>query len=304
MLSLHQLRCFLSAYEHGSFTTAAADLGMAQPSLSEQIRLLERSVGTPLFGRVGRGVVATEAGHALRPHAERTLEAADAARAAVAEVTALESGTVRFGMFGTARLYLGAGLVGDVLRRHPGVRVELVGQNSVAVQDELRAGRLEAAMIAIPVTDDAMTVTPVARDELVYISADPERLVRPVSARVLAEAPLVLSEVSWRDSDSGRRMLAAMVQRTGRTLRPRIEVEDLETAIELVQAGFADSVVPVGALAAVQHTLAPDVGHVSLRPRLHDTLAVVHRRGAVLSRATRLVIELATARVRQVTEPL
>ena len=159
-------------------------------------------------------------------------------------------------------------------------------------------------MIAIPVTDDSMAVTPVARDEMVYISADPERLRRPVTARALSEAPLVLSEVSWRDTDSGRRMLAAMVQRTGRTLRPRIEVEDIETAIELVQAGLADSVVPVGSLAAVQDTLAPDVGHVSLRPRLHDTLAVVHRRGAVLSRATRLVIELATARVRQVTEPV
>ena len=56
MLSLHQLRCFLATYEHGSLTGAAEELGYAQPSVSEQVRLLERSVGSSLFRRVGRGV--------------------------------------------------------------------------------------------------------------------------------------------------------------------------------------------------------------------------------------------------------
>ena len=90
----------------------------------------------------------------LRPHAERTLAAADEARRAVQSVTSLETGTIRFGMFGTARLYAGAGLVADVLRAHPGVRVELIGQNSTEVQDELRRGRLEAAMIAVPTVSE------------------------------------------------------------------------------------------------------------------------------------------------------
>ena len=77
VLSLHQLRCFLAAYEQRSFTAAAAELQLAQPSLSEQVRLLERSVGAPLFARAGRGVVPTEAAEALRPHAQRTLAAQD-----------------------------------------------------------------------------------------------------------------------------------------------------------------------------------------------------------------------------------
>ena len=55
MLSLHQLRCFLATYELGSLTAAADHLGYSQPSVSEQIRNLERSVGGPLFTRVGRG---------------------------------------------------------------------------------------------------------------------------------------------------------------------------------------------------------------------------------------------------------
>src|SRR5690606_38238570 len=112
---------------------------------------------------VGRGVVPTPAGDALRPHAEQALASAEAGRRAVQGVAELESGTVRFGAFGTMRLYAGADLVADVLERHPGVRVELVGQNSAEVQEQLRSGHLEAAMIAVPqVTADGLTVVPVA----------------------------------------------------------------------------------------------------------------------------------------------
>jgi DNA-binding transcriptional LysR family regulator len=81
MLSMHQLRCFLAAYEQGSLTGAADLLGYAQPSVSEQIRTLERSLGADLFTRVGRGVVPTATAESLRPYAERALEAAAGRRA-------------------------------------------------------------------------------------------------------------------------------------------------------------------------------------------------------------------------------
>ena len=95
MLSLHQLRCFLATYEHGSLTGAAEELGYAQPSVSEQVRLLERSVGSSLFRRVGRGVVPTTVAETLRPHAERTLAAAEEAMRVAQSATALETGTIR-----------------------------------------------------------------------------------------------------------------------------------------------------------------------------------------------------------------
>jgi len=304
LLSLHQLRCFVAAYEHRSFTAAAAELGYAQPSLSEQVRLLERSVGAVLFARAGRGVVPTEAAEALRPHAERTLAAADEAARAVAAVRSLQTGTVRFGIFGTARLYLGASLVADVLERHPGLRMELVGQHSTEVLEELRRGRLEAAMVALPVADDGLAVTPVAREELVYISSDPERLRSPVTPRALADAPLVLPETTWRDRDAARVQISRAVQQTGRALQTRIEVEDVETVVELVGRGLADSVVPSGVLQELGPRLAPHVRSVSLRPRLYDSIAVVHRRDAVLSPGVRLVIDLAVARIREVCEPV
>src|SRR3954464_13621031 len=125
MLSLHQLTCFLSVYEHGSLTRAAEELGYAQPSVSEQIRGLEKTLGVQLFRRVGRGVVPTTVADELRPHAERALAAAEDGRRAGQSDKGFETGTIRFGMLGAARLYFGAQLVADVLERYPGVRVEL-----------------------------------------------------------------------------------------------------------------------------------------------------------------------------------
>jgi DNA-binding transcriptional LysR family regulator len=305
MLSLHQLRCFLATYEQGSLTAAAEQLGYAQPSVSEQIRALEKSVGAALFTRVGRGVVPTTVGESLRPHAERTLAAAEDARRAVASVTALETGTIRFGMFGTARLYAGAGLVADVLARHPGVRVELIGQNSTDVQEDLRRGRIEAAMIAVPtLSSEGFQVTPVARDELVFLSSDPEMVASPVTAQRLARASLVMPETTWRATDSTRTVLRQMLHETGLNPQTRIEVEDVETAVELVGMGLADTVVPRGAAEQLVPRLAPGAGFVSMRPRQFDTLAIVHRAGATLSSAARLMIELATARIQAIAEPI
>ncbi|GAB3762035.1 DNA-binding transcriptional LysR family regulator [Nocardioides ginsengisegetis] len=304
MLSLHQLRCFLATYEQGSLTAAAEELGYAQPSVSEQIRTLEKSLGAPLFHRVGRGVVPTAVGESLRPHAEATIAAAEEARRAAESVVSLETGTIRFGMFGTARLYAGAGLVADVLARHPGVRVELIGQNSTDVQEDLRRGRIEAAMIAVPTVSEGMQVTPVARDELVYISADPEKLTSPVTAHRLSQASLVMPETTWRADDSTRIVLRQMLHETGRNPQTRIEVEDVETAVELVGMGLADSVIPRGAAEQLLPRLAPAAGWVSLRPRQFDTLAIVHRQGATLSPAARLMIELATTRIQAIAEPI
>lgn len=297
MLTLHQLRCFLATIEHGSFTAAAASLGYAQPSLSEQVRLLERQLDTILFRRVGRGLVPTEAATALQPHAAATLAAAGEAERAVASVREMLTGTVRFGIFRTARFYLGADMVADVLEKHPGVRLELVGQNSAEIVGQLRRGRLEAALVALPVEDETLTVTPVLRDEVVFVSTEPDRLRAPVTARQLAGYALVLPDVSWREHDTTRTRLTAIMQEAGGTLRPRVEVEDAETALEIAASGLADTISARGVLLRLGDRLPPTLGWASFRPVMYETYAIVHRPAAELSPATRAVVEIAASRM-------
>lgn len=301
MISLHQLRCFLTTFELGTFTAAAAHLGYAQPSVSEQVRLLEQHLGAELFRRVGRGLVATEAAAALRPHAVEALAAVERGENAVASLREVLTGTVRFGTFNIAHFYVETELIADLMARYPGIAIELVGRNSADLIDDLRRGRLEAALIALPADPSDpgdLVITPVMRDEFVYVSADPERLREPVTPTALAAAPLALADVSWRTRDTTRVHLARMAAAAGHTLTPKVEVEYFETALELASRGLADTVCSRTVLTRMRDRLPPGLGWIPLRPALYATFAIAHCPLTGLSPATQAVVRLATERMR------
>jgi DNA-binding transcriptional LysR family regulator len=303
-LTLQQLEYFLAAYRLGSFTAAAHELHMAQPSLSEQVRRLEAELGVALFARVGRGLVPTAAGEALRPHAEGTVAAAEAARDSVVAVRELRGGIATFGTWGTARYYPGTDIVAAFRRRHPEVRVRLVGQNSSEVVEAVRAGELEAGMIALPIDDRGLDVRPIMRDEIVYVSAEPARVRRPVTVEDLARAPLILSDASWGTEDPTRRQLAELAQRVGVAIQPEIDVEDVEAAIDLAGRGLGDTIAARGILLALGRRVPRRLGWVPFQEPIYDTFAFISRRGAQLSPASREFLRLAGERLTTLAETL
>ena len=303
-MTLQQLQYYLAAVEHGSFSAAAESLHMAQPSLSEQVRKLEAELGVDLFARVGRGIKLTEAGRALRPHAERVLAEVDAARASVVEIRELRGGTAAFGTFGGARYYFTVDLVADFHRRHPSVRIRLIGQNSAEVVELIHAGDLEAGAVALPIDDAGLEVTPILRDELVYVSPDPAHLQEPMTIERLAGAPIILPQASWGVEDPTRRQLAELAQREGLTIEPEIDVEDIESALDLVALGHGDTFVSHGLLWNLGDRLPPNVGWAPFAEPLYDTFAFAWRRGAQLSPAAREFLTLAEERLLARTEML
>jgi DNA-binding transcriptional LysR family regulator len=300
-MTLQQLHYVLAAFEHGSFSAAAESLHMAQPSLSEQVRRLEAELGVRLFQRVGRGLVPTEAGRTLRPHAEAALAAVQAAREAVGAVRELRGGTAAFGTFGTARSYLGTDLVEDFRRSHPAVRVRIVGQNSSETVEAIQAGELEAGLVVLPIDDRGLEVRPAMRDEILYVFADPARVQRAMTIERLAAAPLILSEASWGTEDPTRRQLRELAQRAGVTIEPQIDVEDVEVALELTARGLGDTIAPRGMLRRLG---APALGWVPFSGPIYETFAFTWRRGAQLSPATRAFMTFAERRLDALAEIL
>jgi LysR family cyn operon transcriptional activator len=294
-LTLQQLTYFLAAARRGSFSAAAEHLHMAQPSLSEQIRRLEAELGVPLFARVGRGLVLTDAGRALHPEAERTLAAAEQAVDSVRGMRDLAGGRVAFGTFGNAHHYLLGGLVQDFRTRYPRVRVRAVGQNSAEVADAVREGELEAGLVALPLDDRGLDVRPALSEEVLYVSADLERVREPVGIERLAAAPLILYDARWREVDPTRRQLGERAQRAGVALEPDIEVEYLTAALDLVARGLGDTVSPRSILTS--RGFGRRLQGVALDPPLHVTFAFITRRQAHLSPATRAFVALAERRV-------
>ena len=284
-MTLQQLHYFLAAFRHGSFSAAAEELHLAQPSLSEQVRRLEAELGVRLFQRVGRGLTPTEAGHTLRPHAERTLDAAEAARDSVVAVRELRGGTATFGTWGTARYYPGVDFVAEFRRRHPSVRVRVVGLNSSEVVEAVRAGELEAGMVSLPIDDRGLDVQPIMREEIVYASTDPARVRTPVTIESLGEraAHPVRRELRRRgpDAPSARR---AAPSASASPIQPQIDVEDIEAAIELAARGLGDTIVSRGILLAMGKRVSKRLGWVAVRRSvLHD----VRLRGARPTRRCR-----------------
>jgi DNA-binding transcriptional LysR family regulator len=303
-VTLQQLEYFLAALDEGSFSAAAERLLLAQPSLSEQVRLLEAELGVALFARVGRGIKPTDAALALRPHAEAALAAVAEGREAVVEQRELQGGIATFGTFGTARWYPGTSIVAAFRRRHPKVRVRMVGQNSSEVAEAVRNGGLEAGLVALPIDDAGLEVRPFMRDEILYVSSIAARVKKPVTIRDLAAAPLILTDTSYGLEDPTRRQLFELAQREGVTIEPQIDVEDLETAIELAARGLGDTLIARGILLSLGRRLPKRLGWVPFAEPLYDTFAFINRRGARLSPAAREFMTLAEERMKAMADEL
>jgi DNA-binding transcriptional LysR family regulator len=302
LVSLQQIRCFCAALELGSFTAAAEALRVSQPAVAEQIRKLERALGADLFVRAGRGVVATDAGRAFAEHAARSLRAVEDAADGVGELTALRSGTIAVGIFGEPSAWRVHELVAAFLRRHPGISVRLVGRNSSVVAERVRRGELEAAVVLLPIDDDKLDVRPIVRDEVVYVSASPERTRQPATIERLAATPLVFYDAESADRDPIRRQLAERAQALGIRLQPKVEVELKDIALRLVAAGIGDTYLPSA------YTHAPyypeGLSTVPFRPALYDTFAIITRPGARLSPGTRELLAELEAHMRAVADEL
>jgi DNA-binding transcriptional LysR family regulator len=271
---------------------------MAQPSLSEQIRRLEAELGVALFARAGRGLALTEAGRLFRPHAERTVAAAQEAAESVREVRDLTGGTVSFGTFGSAHHYLLVSLLEDFRSRHPTVRVRAVGQNSAEVADGVRDGDLEAGLVVLPIDDRGLDVRPAMREELLYVSADPEGVSEPMTIERLAGAPLILYDARWGADDPMRRQLRERAQRAGVKVEAGIEVEYSTAALELCARGLGDTISAESMIRA--RGLGRRLSGVPFEPPLYDTFAFITRRNAQLSPAAREFMRLADRRVQAI----
>ncbi len=292
-MTITQLVAFLAAYRLGSFTAAAAELVTTQASISELVARLEREVGTRLFLRGRRGLSPTEAATALARYAELAVEAVDGGLDAVRSVTGLETGTCTFGVLRNAAYYDLSDLVERFHTLHPGVKVRLVGLNSALVADSVSSGEVEAGLVVLPVDEAGLDVRPLARDEVVYASATRRPEDGPVTIDEVCAAKLVLYDAyaGWRDPT--RRQVRDRAALAGLSVDPAIEVEHVETALGLVSTGSADTI--VSRRVAQGAGFPSNIRVTPFEDPLYDTIALVQRRGAHLSTATRRIIELAIA---------
>ena len=290
-MTIAQLRAFLAALEHGSFTAAARELDATQASVSELIARLERELGTQLFTRGSRRLVPTAAAAALRGYAEQAVGAIDGGVQTIRAINALDGGTCTFGALRNASYYELSELVERFHRQYPRVTVRLVGLNSALVAEAVAAGEIEAGLIVLPIDEPGLTITPLFRDEVLFASARRSPASAPVSIDQVCRARLVLydAHAGWRDPT--RRQLRERAHLRGLTVEPAIEVEHVETALSLVSSGAAETI--VSRTVAEAPSFPAEITAVPFAEPFYETIALIQREDAYLSPATRRLAELA-----------
>ncbi|AHH96557.1 LysR family transcriptional regulator [Kutzneria albida] len=283
-MTLQQLLYFLAVADTRHFTRAAELVHVAQPSLSKQIRVLERELGAELFTRARGNIALSPAGEALLPVARRIMSDVDTARLEVQELAGLRRGRVRVG----APPSLCGSVFADVLarfhRRYPGIQLLVTEGGSRDLVRELVRGALDLALvIESPAdADSALTTTPILRESLVVaspVAADPlaDRTELPIGE--LRHHPVVM----FREGYDLREVTLAACHRAG--FQPRFAVEggEMDAVLRFVEAGLGVAIVPSTVLAARPLLRATPLA----RPGLSRTIALAHRTDAAPTAAAR-----------------
>lgn len=270
-MQFQQLSYFVAVARTRNFTRAAEAVGVAQPSLSKQVRVLENTLGTPLFVRRPGAIELTSAGEALLPHAERILIDVDSAQRAVHEVAGLRRGRVRLG----ATPSLCDGLLPDVLTRfhdaYPSIELEVREGGSRVLTEELVQGRLDLALLITPLSEDTpdLETVPLRRDRLVLAAPADDPLPDAVALADLADRSFVMLREGY---DLREKTLEACAA-AGFVPRFAVEGGEMLSVLRYVEAGLGYSVVPEMVLVN-----RPGLRAVRLDPEPYRHIALAHRR--------------------------
>ena len=285
-MQLSQLAYFVAVAEEGSFTRAAERAGVAQPSLSQQVKALETDLGAVLVHRARGNVGLTAAGETLLPVARRMLADAETARREIRELAALGRGRVRLG----ATPSLCTGLLPTVLagyrRKYPGVDIVVHEGGSRDLQDELVHGALDLALVIDARLDDdpELATVPLLTEELVVISRHedraPTRRAR-MSIAELKDVPLVM----FRAGYDLRETTVTACRAAGFEPTFAIEGGEMDAVLEFVRAGLGVAVVPNTVVR--DRFRATPIGAPSLR----RTILLARRRGLEPPRAAQVMVE-------------
>ena len=193
-MELHQLRYFVAVAQSGNFSRAAERCHVSQPSLSQQILKLERRLGQPLFNRLGRRAVLTDAGRLLLDRATAILASIDDAERRLRAGDDQHGGRLAIGAIPTIAPYLLPPTLGGFVRRCPKVELtvrEDVTQHLVAAVVE---GELDLAMVALPIPDDRLVAEPLLSEVLLVALAPghPLTRLRRITLQHLAEERFIL----------------------------------------------------------------------------------------------------------------
>jgi LysR family hydrogen peroxide-inducible transcriptional activator len=279
-MNLRDLEYLVAVAEHRHFGRAAEACFVSQPTLSTQLKKLEGELGVALVERSPRNVLLTAAGEQVVERARVILREAESIRGIARAAVDPEAGSLRMGLFPTLAPYLLPHVVPELHARFRRLELLLVEEKTEVLLQRLRDGRLDVAVLALPVHDEGLHVEPLfSEDFLLAVPADHALASseEPVAPSVLADQHVLLLEEGHclREQALSVCRLAGAEERTG------FRATSLETLRQMVAAGVGVTLLP---RLAVQPPVprSDDVAVLHLRdPAPRRDIAMLWRRTTV-----------------------
>lgn len=242
-MNLRDLHYLVAVAEHRHFGKAADASYVSQPTLSMQLKKLEKELGVQLVERNPRHVLLTEAGRQVVERAKVILAEVENIRGIARQAADPDSGSLRIGLFPTLAPYFLPHVVPKLHQRFPKLELHLVEEKTDVIHRRLREGQLDAALMALPVNDDQLHVEPLFEEDFVLAVPAEHRLaavVEPVELSVLENEHVLLLE----EGHCLREQALAVCQLVGASERSGFRATSLETLRQMVAAGVGVTLLP------------------------------------------------------------
>ena len=245
--TLHQLRVFEAAARHGSFTRAAEELFLTQPTISMQIKQLTKSVGIPLFEQVGKRLYLTEAGRELFATCKEIFNTLAQFEMKVADLKGLKQGQLRLAVISTAKYFIPR-LLGSFCQLYPGIDISLQVTNHEGILERMTSNQ-----------DDLYIMSQVPEHLDIYYEAfleNPLLVIAPVNHPLAKEKNIPISRLAnepfiMREPGSGtRRAVQELFDKNDVQVKVKLELGSNEAIKQAIAGGLGISVLS-------RHTLMP-----------------------------------------------
>ena len=283
-LSMRHLRYFDALARHGHFGRAAAECAISQPALSMQIKELEELLGAPLVERGARQARLTGLGEEIARRAHDILRSVDELDEVVRARARPLSGRLRIGVIPTIGPYLLPRVLTALQAHYPGLDLrprEAVTQRLI---EDLTAGRLDTAIVALPVSEPGLTEMPLFEEDFILVRPPGEADAAVPSAEGLREMRLLLLE----EGHCFRDQALAFCGPPNAAPRDLMEGSSLSTLVQMVGAGIGVTLLPEMALPVETRSATVALQRLAMPPP-RRVVGLVWRRASPLAEAFRQV---------------
>jgi LysR family hydrogen peroxide-inducible transcriptional activator len=299
-LTFRQLRYVEALARHGHFGRAAEACSISQPALSMQIKAFEEELGAPLFERGGRQLRLTRFGEEIVSRTKDILRSLDElegfARAARGGLVA----KLRIGVIPTVAPYLLPSLVGELTRLHGGMDLHVRETLTPKLVQELNEGRLDMAIVALPVSEPSLTEVALFTESFVLVRPREDEGKPVPSPDALREMRLLLLE----EGHCFRAQALAFCDIRQGSLQPRdlLDASSLSTLVQMVDAGLGVTLIPEMAVAVETRSASVCLAHFET-PRPTRTIGMVWRKTSPLAQQLQEMSEVVRQSAAALSQP-